>query len=260
MTRLMVDLSKWNPMPALAKRLFPLGIALLCACSGSGTLSAPSVPAGGPGKAGEPLDTVVGVQGPGSTGLDSNPGLNAAQPLAAGFPAPVDDPTTAVKWVLDVLEEKALCRIEGKDLVKYKISAFVHAEHQKEPPEVFVNFLSQGTIRVVDVLAAKYTDVPFSYKKSIDSFGQPIFRLGFFEVQLLSPSPYHLKFFMMMPKSGGLSSVPWTSCLDEKCAPDSSLVFLAERPPEDLIQTAAPSEDLPACPIRSKNAVVFEAE
>ncbi len=230
---------------ALARRWAPLALFVLAACSGSATLNAPAAPEGASGS--------VGVGGaldaPSTGGTATSTTTAAAQPLTAGFPAPEQDPTGKF-FTLKILEEKPLCRLLGKDLAQYQIRGFVAPAWTQEPPEAVLEFLGMGSIRVVDRLSGKYSEVPLSYMATYDQFGMKTHKLGYFELTILGGDQYHLTFFPLKPVSTPPIQTPWSACPDSECVPtEHPLKIFADSESGDLKKAGLLAGVIPACQI-----------
>lgn len=225
---------------ASLRRSTPLALLLLIACSGSATLTGPSAPEG-PGGVGGALDA------PPAGGTATT--MAAAQPLTAGFPAPEQDPTGKF-FTVEILEEKPVCRLLGKDVIQYKIRGFVTPIWTKEVPENVSEFLAMGSLRVVDHLNGKYREVPFSSMATYDEHGIKTHKLGYFEFTLVSTGQYHLSLYPLQPLSTTPVDTPWTVCPDSECTPQkhATKVF-AQTESGDLMKTGLLADVIPVCQI-----------
>lgn len=228
--------------PILRATIAVIFISLM-ACSGTATIG------GGTGSDGISGESGVG----GALGAPpAQPTTAAAQPLTAGFPAPDQDPNGNT-FILHLLEDTPLCRVAGKDLVQFKFKGFAERGDSANLLEAWAESLSLGSLRVVDVINSRYTEIPFSYKMAFDEYGVKYPKVGYFEFNLLSPYAYHLKLYLIQPTSSIQTSTPWTHCEGAACIPSSEIRVVAKTASGDLEKTGEPESTIEDCQVGAAN-------
>jgi hypothetical protein len=198
----------------------------------------------------------VAAGGPGGA-LDTKPPttIAAAQPLTVGQPGPDQDPTSSHYFVY-LPTVKPLCKAAGADLTQVQFSGFVRlGAYKQEVPEIFVENISLGSIRIVDKVGGRYTDLPLTSKMAFNEDNEKTYAIGYFEFNLWTHDAYHMQYFMILPKSTVQVSTPWTNCPDkEHCAPEPALQVTTNTVSGDVEGKVIVEEPLGICQVAGGSA------
>ncbi len=210
---------------------FAVLACLLVACSGAGLISG-SVP----------HETQL-TNPPPSSG-------QFAQPVNIGQPAPGPDPTSRLFYI-EKLQAKPLCKYTGKDLYQFRVNGFIRITDPNSVPEMFVDMLSMGSLRAIDTVASKFTDVPLTTKMQYSAEDYKVEpSLGYFDFQWVGPSDYSVQFYLMPPKSTKAVAVPWSPCpASASCVPDPGYSVIAKTASGKLEGLAAIVDPVGSCDV-----------
>ncbi|MCE9625333.1 MAG: hypothetical protein K8R69_07785 [Deltaproteobacteria bacterium] len=247
-------MTRENRLDSISSFISLVLLALLVACSGASP-SGESGNGGGLTQVGGPVGGTGVGEGAQGVGAVAAPMVNPAQPLEAGFPAPGPDPNGAF-YYFNFLSSKPLCHFAAKDAVKFKIRGYVTVTPSGTVPEAFVDFLSMGSLRVVDVLQDRYAEIPFGSLMTFDEYGQKTYKLGYVEFTVVSPAKYQFRLFLIPPKSTKALEVPWSTCSDASCLPDPIIKVIAKTPSGDLLNASEDLGVLPICQINGSERIL----